>query len=622
MSRGNPALLPAESAVLPSPSSSSRFGLLIVLIVPDVFDDLSYPFSAALFAISLGFNLPSYTIPPSYLPSALESDSLLSSRYFIKLTPILTIVTVFFSPLHSLDNSSGQTEILFIHHSPMGVVDSPRLHSLQDVPEDVSISAGRSSSPHPGSLYMHPSMSGSTSTFKGTSAVGSSVAASASTSSLSSVTSPTRPLIGPRNPSSLRTSSANSLVQHPLEAGATTPTSATTPTNGVASALTHPAKDPVEIAHGIDQGERPVVGQGVEEQTTACGAGRRQVLKRGGERRLEDEEQAVPVFADARSPSPGSSGDTHVLESRTGVRADAGERDAVAWIFGGCDERGCWKDIWCFNTETMQWSHPEMYGDIPPPCRAHTATLVDRRLVFFGGGEGPVYRNDIYILDTVTRRWQQPKFPKHVRLPPPRRAHTSVFFRNKVWIFGGGNGTQALNDLWTLDVGAVSVEKMRWEEVETKGKKPTARGYHTANLVGNVMVVMGGSDGRECFSDIWCLNLETFIWSQVRLDVSHRRLSHTATQVGSYLYIWGGHDGTQYTSDLLLFNLVALAFESRTISGKPPAPRGYHATIIADSRLFVVGGFNGNEVFEDVHILDLAGAAYLPQVTSFKIDVD
>lgn len=154
-----------------------------------------------------------------------------------------------------------------------------------------------------------------------------------------------------------------------------------------------------------------------------------------------------------------------------------------------------------------------MYGDIPPPCRAHTATLVDRRLVFFGGGEGPVYRNDIYLLDTVTRRWQQPKFPKSTKLPPPRRAHTSVFYRNRVYIFGGGNGTQALNDLWTLDVG-VSVEKMKWEEMETKGKKPTARGYHTANLVGNVMVIMGGSDGRECFSDIWCLNLGAcrFCW--------------------------------------------------------------------------------------------------------------
>lgn len=60
----------------------------------------------------------------------------------------------------------------------------------------------------------------------------------------------------------------------------------------------------------------------------------------------------------------------------------------------------------------------------------------------------------------------------------------------------------------------------------------------------------------------------------------------------------------------------------RVTAGKAPSARGYHVTFLADSRLFIFGGFNGNEVYEDMHLLDLAGAAYLPQVTSFRIDVD
>ncbi|KAI0744793.1 galactose oxidase [Earliella scabrosa] len=295
--------------------------------------------------------------------------------------------------------------------------------------------------------------------------------------------------------------------------------------------------------------------------------------------------------------------------------------DNIAWMFGGCDERGCWRDVFCFNTETMQWTHPDVNGDIPPPCRAHTATLVDRKIFVFGGGEGPAYYNDVYILDTAMRRWMHPLFPEGTVLPPPRRAHTSVLYKNKLWIFGGGNGSTALNDVWTLDVGG-SVDRLRWELVETRGKKPTARGYHTANLIGNVMVVVGGSDGRECFSDIWCLNLDTLLWKLVKLGESHKRLSHTATQVGSYLFIYGGHDGGSYMSDILLFNLVSLQYEPRQVAGRAPSARGYHAACLADSRVFVFGGFNGIEVFDDVHILDLAGAAYLPQVTSFRIDVE
>lgn len=152
------------------------------------------------------------------------------------------------------------------------------------------------------------------------------------------------------------------------------------------------------------------------------------------------------------------------------------------------------------------------------------------------------------------------------------------------------------------------------------------------------------------------------MWTRVSLTLSHRRLSHTSTQVGSYLFIVGGHDGTAYSSEILFYNLgvsfawtscdrvlisafrsffpVNLQYEPRTVCGKPPNPRGYHVTIIADSRIFVFGGvssvsvclslasahqaiqFNGHEVFDDVHILDLAGAAYLPQVMSFRIDVE
>lgn len=124
--------------------------------------------------------------------------------------------------------------------------------------------------------------------------------------------------------------------------------------------------------------------------------------------------------------------------------------------------------------------------------------------MIFGGGQGPTYYNDTWILDTTTRRWAHPTFSHSI--PASRRAHTAVLYKQKLWVFGGGNGMQALNDLWCLDVGCV-FERMKWEEVETRGRKPQARGYHTANIVGNVMVVVGGSDGKECFSDIWCLNL-------------------------------------------------------------------------------------------------------------------
>lgn len=84
-------------------------------------------------------------------------------------------------------------------------------------------------------------------------------------------------------------------------------------------------------------------------------------------------------------------------------------------------------------------------------------------------------------------------------------------YRGKIILFGGGNGAHALNDVFRLDVSDPGAKSLVWEKVRTRGREgggvPIARGYHSMNLVGDKAVVFGGSDGTECFSDVWVLDL-------------------------------------------------------------------------------------------------------------------
>jgi hypothetical protein len=49
----------------------------------------------------------------------------------------------------------------------------------------------------------------------------------------------------------------------------------------------------------------------------------------------------------------------------------------------------------------MSWDIPETSGTAPGPHRAHAATHVgDGRIFVFGGGDGPNYFNELFILDT------------------------------------------------------------------------------------------------------------------------------------------------------------------------------------------------------------------------------
>jgi hypothetical protein len=63
---------------------------------------------------------------------------------------------------------------------------------------------------------------------------------------------------------------------------------------------------------------------------------------------------------------------------------------------------------------------------------------------------------------------------------------------------------------------------------------------------------------------------------------------------------------------------VTLSWEKKAVYGQFPSGRGYHTAIMHDSRVFVMGGYNGTTVFDDIWCLELAASAYLPQVVSVR----
>jgi N-acetylneuraminic acid mutarotase len=156
------------------------------------------------------------------------------------------------------------------------------------------------------------------------------------------------------------------------------------------------------------------------------------------------------------------------------------------------------------------WNTVETHGEQLPPLRAHTATLVGGLIYVFGGGDGPSYSNEVWVFDTVSNRWSRPTIATpRVSHPLQRRAHTACLYRNFIVVFGGGNGQAALNDVWALDVS--DPQRLTWHEWRTRGDVPPRKGYHSASLVGDRMVVYGGSDGHASFADVHVLNLRTLL---------------------------------------------------------------------------------------------------------------
>ena len=270
------------------------------------------------------------------------------------------------------------------------------------------------------------------------------------------------------------------------------------------------------------------------------------------------------------------------------------------------------------NIDTMLWQIPKVGTTLPPPSRAQTITPFGKRIYLFGGGirQDECY-NHVYVFYTRTYRWTCliESNPKDPLLPCPRRAHTAVLFNDTMYIFGGGTGKVALNDLWCLNLRESSPN---WIQLQPSGKLPEPRAYHTATVVRDTMIICGGHNGTKCFRNLYIYNFVTNAYTKVDTPSESprlRRMAHTATAVGNKLCIFGGLHGEVYFNELWLFDLREKTWELKRASGTLPLPRGYHCAVYYDSRLFVFGGMNlTREGFNEVHVLEFGGMAWLESV--------
>lgn len=85
------------------------------------------------------------------------------------------------------------------------------------------------------------------------------------------------------------------------------------------------------------------------------------------------------------------------------------------FLFGGHSGNKHLKDLHIFDTETLTWTEPLIYGSPPKGLRGHTANLIGNKIYLFGGydGRGRSFKkiipsNDLYVLNTDNMRWSHP----------------------------------------------------------------------------------------------------------------------------------------------------------------------------------------------------------------------
>ena len=155
------------------------------------------------------------------------------------------------------------------------------------------------------------------------------------------------------------------------------------------------------------------------------------------------------------------------------------------------------------TTHALTWMQPDRHGLAPSPRNGHTADMIEGKLYIFGGGDKAELLNELFVFDTHDHQWSQP--PCTGIAPPPRSRHTSGVVDQRLLIWGGIGGG--------LDVHVLDTQTLAWSTPTAHGDVPESRFGHTSSTISPQddarLLILGGHNSRAALSDAHVLMVET-----------------------------------------------------------------------------------------------------------------
>ncbi|CAN1857581.1 Acyl-CoA-binding domain-containing protein 6 [Linum perenne] len=171
-----------------------------------------------------------------------------------------------------------------------------------------------------------------------------------------------------------------------------------------------------------------------------------------------------------------------------------------------------------------------------------------------------------------------------------------------------------------------------WMVLSTAGDKPAPRFNHSATVIGNKMIVVGGESSGGLLDDVqvswgkkalliggktdphsdrisvWAFDTETECWSlmEAKGDIPIARSGHTVVRSSSTLILFGGEDSKKKKlNDLHMFDLKSLTWLPLHFTGTGPSARSNHvSTLFDDKMLLIFGGASKSRTLNDLYSLD------------------
>ena len=200
-----------------------------------------------------------------------------------------------------------------------------------------------------------------------------------------------------------------------------------------------------------------------------------------------------------------------------------------------------------------------------------------------------------------------------------RSGFGAIVYHDKMFILGGENSTNRLNDIWMSKDGII------WEQVDTD---PATDGIQNAPWSGRSgfgtvvyhgkMFVLGGHNGTNYLNDIW-MSKDSIIWKRIDTDLLTSGIQNAPWQARSdfgtvvyhnKMFVLGGYNGTNYLNNIwsskdgVIWKRIDTNSATNGIQNAPWRARSGFGVVVHHDKMFVLGGLSKYSIHR-IHLRDI-----------------
>jgi hypothetical protein len=203
-------------------------------------------------------------------------------------------------------------------------------------------------------------------------------------------------------------------------------------------------------------------------------------------------------------------------------------------------------------------------------------------------------------------------------VPLPRNCHSTVATEEHLFLLGGYGTGETHLELLVLDL-----ETLAWFTPPLAGPAPLQRYSHSCSIVGAKLVLFGGfSFNGYRLNDLSVLDTSRIVrgeeedsssqveWTRINQESQGTppcaRFAHTATVVGDKIYLFGGNDGQNLFNDMHVLDTETWTWSPCHTTGEIPLARAGHAAVLVnDACICFFGGGDIHGPTNDLYIFDV-----------------